>query len=142
MTCCKRVLLKILSPEAKFTLVRIFISVVAFQSWPLHRFNIKIAFLHGDFNEKVYINQSPGFVAQGEYERVCHLRRSLYSLKESPYIWFDKFSEALEEFSVTFCVLQNINNWICSSYRLRWWHHHYKWWFCGISSLKLFLHTE
>jgi len=33
---------------------------------------------HGITDEEVYIEQPPGFVAQGESGQVCHLRKSLY----------------------------------------------------------------
>ena len=42
------------------------------------------------------MEQLPGFVAQGEIGRVCHLRKSLYRLKQSPHAWFGKFSEVIE----------------------------------------------
>ena len=46
------------------------------------------------------MEQPPGFVAQGEIERVCHLRKSLYDLKQSPRGWFGTFSQAVEEFGM------------------------------------------
>ena len=49
-------------------------------------------FLHGDLQEEVYMEQTSGFVAQGEIGKVCGLRKSLYGLKQSPHAWFDKFS--------------------------------------------------
>ncbi|XP_043816780.1 uncharacterized protein LOC110624931 isoform X1 [Manihot esculenta] len=75
------------------TSVRLFISLPASQHWPLHQLDIKSALLHGDLQEEVYMEQPPGFVAQGEYGKVCHLKKFLYSLRQSPCAWFDKFSE-------------------------------------------------
>src|SRR5262249_20496627 len=88
------------SPVAKLTYVRLFISLAASQHWPLHQLDIKNAFLHGDLQEEVYMEQPPGFVAQGEYEKVCHLKKSLYGLKQSPRAWFGKFSEVIQEFGL------------------------------------------
>ena len=54
------------------------------RSWPLYQLGIKNAFLHRDLAEEVYMEQSLGFVAQGESGLVCRLRHSLYGLKQSP----------------------------------------------------------
>ena len=64
---------------AKMTYARLFISQPATHNWDFHQLDIKNAFLHGDLQEEVYIEQSPGFVAQGE--KVCRLQKSLYGLK-------------------------------------------------------------
>ncbi|RVW95852.1 Retrovirus-related Pol polyprotein from transposon RE2 [Vitis vinifera] len=60
----------------------------------------KNAFLHGDLAEEVYMEQPPGFVAQGESGLVCRLRRSLYGLKQSPRAWFSRFSSVVQEFGM------------------------------------------
>lgn len=88
------------SPVDKLTSIRLFISMAATHHWPLHQLDIKNAFLHGDLQEEVYMEQPPGFVAQGESGRVCHLRKSLYGLKQSPRAWFGKFSQAVEKFGM------------------------------------------
>ena len=77
---------------AKLTSIRLFISMAAIHAWDLHQLDIKNAFLHGDLVEEVYMEQPPGFVAQGEIGKVCRLRKSLYDLIQSPRAWFGKFS--------------------------------------------------
>ena len=46
------------------------------------------------------MEQPPGFIAQGEISRVCHLRKSLYGLKQSPPAWFGKFNQVIEKFGM------------------------------------------
>ena len=46
------------------------------------------------------MEQSPGFVAQGESGLECKLRRSLYGLKQSPRAWFSPFSSMVQEFGM------------------------------------------
>ena len=72
------------SPVAKMTFIRLLLSMAAMSFWPLYQLDIKNAFLHGDLVEEVYMEQQPGFVAQGESGLVCSLYRSLYGLKQSP----------------------------------------------------------
>nr|GEU83194.1 cysteine-rich RLK (receptor-like protein kinase) 8 [Tanacetum cinerariifolium] len=84
------------SPVAKISSIRLFISLAATYDWALHQLDVKNAFLHGDLSE-VYMEQPPGFVAQGEYGRVCKLNKALYGLKQSPRAWFGKFSNATKD---------------------------------------------
>ena len=80
------------SPIAKLTFVRMFISLTASYDWDLHQLDIKNAFLHGDLQNEVYMEQPSGFVAQGEIAKVCRLRKSLDGLKQSSRAWFVKLS--------------------------------------------------
>ena len=84
------------SPIAKLNSVRLFISIAASQQWMIHQLDI----LHGDLEEEVYMEQPPGFVAQGEYGKVCRLKKALYGLKQSPRAWFGKFSKKIQAFGM------------------------------------------
>ncbi|RVW37330.1 Retrovirus-related Pol polyprotein from transposon RE2 [Vitis vinifera] len=88
------------SPVAKIAYVRLLLSMATMHSWPLYQLVIKNVFLHGDLAEEVYMEQPPGFVAQGEFGLVCRLRRSLYGLKQSPRAWFSRFSSVVQEFGM------------------------------------------
>ncbi|RVW39844.1 Retrovirus-related Pol polyprotein from transposon RE1 [Vitis vinifera] len=54
------------SPFTKIASVCLLLSMGAMRSWPLYQLDIKNAFLHEDLAEEVYMEQPPGFVAQGE----------------------------------------------------------------------------
>lgn len=58
-------------PVAKITSVRLFLAIVVIRHWPLYQLDIKNAFLHGELEEEIYMEQSLGFVAQEESSLVC-----------------------------------------------------------------------
>jgi len=53
--------------------------LVTTHHWPPCQLDIKNVFLYGILDEKVYMNQPPGFVAKGEYKKVGKMK-SLYGL--------------------------------------------------------------
>jgi hypothetical protein len=53
--------------------------------------DVKTAFLDGDLDEEVYIEQSEGFIMHGHEKKVCKLVKSLYELKQAPKQWYEKF---------------------------------------------------
>ena len=55
--------------------------------------DLKSAFLHGDLQEEVYMEQSHSFVQDSSL--VCMLRRSLYGLKQAPRAWYEKMDSFL-----------------------------------------------
>jgi hypothetical protein len=50
----------------------------------LEQMNVKIAFLHGDLVEQIYMEQPEGFTQPGQEHLVCKLKKSFYGLKQSP----------------------------------------------------------
>ncbi|XP_074336132.1 uncharacterized protein LOC141673295 [Apium graveolens] len=85
------------SPVAKMSSIRLLILLAASHNWKLHQLDVKNVFLHGDLHEIVYMEQPPGFVAQGEPGMVFKLKKTIYGLKQSPREWFGKFSTTLIE---------------------------------------------
>jgi len=85
------------SPVAKLNTVRVLLSVAANLDWPLHQFDVKNAFLHGDLKEEVYMDIPLGYMSSST-GIVCRLQRALYGLKQSPRAWFGRFSIAMRKY--------------------------------------------
>ncbi|RVW35157.1 Retrovirus-related Pol polyprotein from transposon TNT 1-94 [Vitis vinifera] len=86
------------SPVAKLNTVRVLLSLAANLDWPLHQFDVKNAFLHGELEEDIYMDIPSGYVANTEGNVVCKLQRTLYGLKQSPRAWFGRFSTAMKKY--------------------------------------------
>jgi len=56
--------------------------LVAHYDLELHQVDVKIVFLNGDLEEKVYIDQPMGFSVEGKEHMVCGLKKSIYELKQ------------------------------------------------------------
>ena len=87
------------APVAKINTVRVLLSLAVNLDWPLHQFDVKNAFLHGDLTEEVYMDLPPGCHIPGKHQRkVCRLKKSLYGLKQSPRAWFGRFTKSMRAF--------------------------------------------
>ena len=86
------------SPVAKLNTIRVLLSLAANLDWPLHQFDVKNAFLHGNLEEEIYMDIPPGYEYLERRPMVCKLKRSLYGLKQSPRAWFGRFSNAMRSY--------------------------------------------
>jgi hypothetical protein len=75
--------------------VRAVIAVATSRGWLLHQMDVKNAFLHGELQEEVYLDQPPGYEDMSHPNYVCRLRKALYGLKQAPRAWHDKIAESL-----------------------------------------------
>ncbi|GJW65201.1 zinc finger, CCHC-type containing protein [Tanacetum coccineum] len=61
----------------------------------IHQMDVKTAFLDGELEEEVYMNQPQGFIMPGNENKVCKLIKSLYGPKQAPKQWHQKFDEVV-----------------------------------------------
>lgn len=86
------------SPIAKLDTVRVLLSLAANLDWPLHQFDVKNAFLHGDLKEEVFMDIPPGYTTSPNGKFVCKLQKALYGLKQSPRAWFGRFTLTMRNY--------------------------------------------
>lgn len=46
--------------------------------------DVKSAFVNGELQEEVFVQQPPGFAVAGEEHKVLRLRKALYGLRQAP----------------------------------------------------------
>ena len=95
--------IEIFSPVVRMNSIHVLLSLVINLNGFLHQLDVSNAFLYGDLTEQVFMEQPPGYVAQGETSQVCLLRRAICGLKQSPHAWFVKFSGLLTTYGFNLC---------------------------------------
>jgi hypothetical protein len=61
----------------------------------IHQLDLKTAFLHGNIDEELYMNQPPGYVCADSRSLVCRLNKALYGLKQASRQWHAKLKDVL-----------------------------------------------
>ena len=64
--------------------------------------DVKTVFLNGDLEEEIYMDQTEGFIANGQENEVCKSVKSLYDLKQASKQWHQKFNKVVAQFEFTF----------------------------------------
>jgi len=78
------------SPVTRVTSIRVLISLASVYNLVVHQMDVKTAFLNGELEEEIYMDQPEGFVIPGKEHLVCKLDKSLYGLKQAPKQWHEK----------------------------------------------------
>ena len=53
------------SPVTRITSIRMLIAIAAIHNFEIYQMDVKIAFLNGDLDEEIYMEQPEGFVVKG-----------------------------------------------------------------------------
>ncbi|KAK3160978.1 hypothetical protein QOZ80_1BG0069800 [Eleusine coracana subsp. coracana] len=83
------------SPVARLTTIRVLVALAASHGLIVHQMDVKTAFLNGELDEEICMDQPDGFVIKGQEDKVCKLLKSLYGLKQAPKQWHEKFDSTL-----------------------------------------------
>ncbi|KAL8147589.1 hypothetical protein AgCh_005055 [Apium graveolens] len=85
------------APVARLEAIRIFLAYAAHKKFKVFQMDVKSAFLNGELEEEVYVEQPPGFVDSKFPNHVYRLDKVLYGLKQAPRAWYETLSQFLLE---------------------------------------------
>jgi hypothetical protein len=88
---------EIFSPVVKMSSIKVVLDLAANINLEIEQLDVKTAFLHGDLEEEIYMEQPEGFTTRGKEHLVCQLKKSLYGLKQAPRQWYKKFDSFMVE---------------------------------------------
>jgi len=88
---------QIFSPVAQFETVHLILALAALEGWFLSGLDIQNAYLYGELEEEIYMEQPEGFHARGKERHVLRLRRALYGLKQVGLAWWRALKKSMEE---------------------------------------------
>ena len=71
------------------------ISLVAYNRWNLWQLAVKNAFLYGELDHAIFMEQPQGFVSLEFPNHVCRLKKALYGLKQAPRVWDGQIAQYL-----------------------------------------------
>jgi len=66
------------------------IALTAQKNWTIYQLDVKLAFLHGELHEDVYVDQPKGYEKRDSEHLVYKLHKALYGLKQAPRAWFSR----------------------------------------------------
>lgn len=78
------------APVVKLSSIRLLLALAAEKNLSVHHIDVTTAFLYGDLQEEIYVEQPEFFVQAGEERKVCKLKKALYGLKQAAKCWNDK----------------------------------------------------
>jgi hypothetical protein len=81
------------SPVVRFASICLILAMVASLDLEFHQMDVKTAFLNGELDEEIFMDQPIGFIVKGQERKVCRLNRSLYGLKQSSRQWYKRFHQ-------------------------------------------------
>lgn len=89
--------LETFSHVVKSATLRIVFSLAATKGWYVQQIDVNNAFLNGDLEITIFMQQPAGFIDTTHPNYVCKLQKSLYGLKQAPRAWYNKLKGCLLE---------------------------------------------
>jgi hypothetical protein len=84
---------EVFAPVARLETVRTLLALAAQGEWEVHHMDVKSAFLNGELQEEVYVQQPPGYSDPKSHGKVLKLKKALYGLKQAPRAWNAKLDQ-------------------------------------------------
>jgi hypothetical protein len=84
--------------------VRLLLALSALEDWEIQALDVKTAFLYGELDEELYMEQPEGFIIKGQETKVYRLKKALYGLKQASLAWNKQADKSLKTIGFKRCL--------------------------------------
>jgi len=88
---------QIFLPVVQYESVHLLLAAAALEGWHIEELNVKSAFLYGQLDEEIYMEQPKGFKIHGQERKVLHLRQAIYGLKQAALAWWKELLTSMRK---------------------------------------------
>jgi hypothetical protein len=82
---------ELFAPTTRSASLRALLAVAADRWLHIHQMDVKTAFLNGELQEELWMQQPPGY-SSADATQACRLHKSIYGLKQAPRCWYEKLA--------------------------------------------------
>src|SRR5258708_30005626 len=88
---------QIFSPVVRFETVRLILATAALENWTISGVDVKNAYLYGNLDEEIYMEQHAEFLVQNLEHFVIRLKKALYGLKQAGLAWWRTLRDSMKD---------------------------------------------
>ncbi|XP_069358848.1 uncharacterized protein [Maniola hyperantus] len=85
------------SPVVRYSTIRMLLALAAEYNMDIDHMDVTTAFLNGDLQENVFMEQADNFKIKGKENMVYKLNKAIYGLKQAAKSWYEKINNVLTQ---------------------------------------------
>jgi hypothetical protein len=86
---------------------KLLFALAAAYNLEIEQIDVKTAFLYGEIDADIYIEQPEKFCNKERPDQVCKLKKVLYGLKQALYVWYNTLIDYLKTLGFTSLTADN-----------------------------------
>jgi hypothetical protein len=103
-------------PVVRFESLQLILALSALEDYYCVGVDVRNAYLYGKLDEEVYMRQPEGFKARGQENKVIHLQRGLYGLKQAGLAWWKELNSSMNELGFKH-LMSDAGLFVCKDYK-------------------------
>ena len=107
---------ELFSPVVCFESVWLIFALSAIENYYCVSIDIRNAYLYDKLDKEIYMRQPQGFIARGQENKVIHLQRALYGLKQGGLAWWKELNSSIKSLGFQH-LLSDAGLFVCKDYK-------------------------